>query len=67
MEPNVRIAVAPTTAGRVTAIHDGDSRVRMREERVGKCHSRGAGTHDEIVSLELFVHPGGTLRRSHRG
>lgn len=28
----------------------------MREERIGECHPRRAGAHDEVVGLDLDPH-----------
>src|SRR5262249_54554312 len=42
--------------GRMTAVHDGDGRVGMREERVGERHSAGTGAYDEVVGFELRGH-----------
>jgi len=50
------IGVEPVAARGVPPIDDGNRRIRVREQLVGKRHPRGAGSYDQVVRFYLVFH-----------
>jgi hypothetical protein len=53
VEPHERIRVEPVAARPVTPVDQHDLGLGVRQERVGECHSRRTGSHDQVVGLDL--------------